>query len=140
MRTVKTISIIICMIIAVLSATSLYATEYLIGIKAWYANWEPGIKGIGDKFNDTGFQHLETGSGWMYGPNMSILITDNLSISISYLYGNLYSKFDKAWGFTSILGEDMREDLSGNVTTERQDLDCALSYRMTPLLRIFAGY
>jgi hypothetical protein len=136
----KKIAILFSIFSLLISPLTSFALDYLIGAKAWYASWEPGIKGIGEKFEDTGLQHLETGSGWMYGPNMSILFTDNLSLSISYLYGNLYSKYEKVWEYTDFIGDPYRKDFNGNATTTRQDLDVAVSYRVTQLLRIFAGY
>ncbi len=69
--------------------------EALLGAKVWYVAWNPYLKDVGEKIAPwEGWQYIEGGSGMMYGPSASLLLSDRLTFSVSYLYGVLGADYD----------------------------------------------
>ncbi len=57
--------------------------EYMAGVRAGYFAWQPFLKDIGA----SGMSDITWGTGMLYGPIFSVMFTDDLSISVSALFG-----------------------------------------------------
>ncbi len=126
----------------IVAAQPLFAAgDILIGVKAWYASWDPLYVDVGDDFPETGWQNIETGRGMLYGPSLGIGLTDNINFSVSYLFGTLRAQYQK--DYTDIAAENKTEYdyyKIGTAEVSRQDLDMALSYNTSPTFKVFAGF
>jgi hypothetical protein len=126
----------------VFTAYPLFAADnVLIGVKAWYASWDPLYVDVGDSFPETGWQHLETGTGMLYGPSLGFSISDRINLSVSFLFGTLRTQYQKE--YTAIPSEDIVEYYYykiGKAEISRQDLDVALSYNVSQTFKVFAGF
>ncbi|MCX8125303.1 MAG: hypothetical protein N3F66_14235 [Spirochaetes bacterium] len=60
------------------------AAEYMAGIRTGYFAWQPFLKDI----SASGMNDIKWGTGILYGPIFSIMLTDDFSISVSTLFGN----------------------------------------------------
>lgn len=131
----------LAIIIIILLFSCVYSFEILTGVKVGYLGWRPYLEEIGEKLEYTGWQHLETGSGLMYGPNLSLIFGKRFSLSASFLYGQLSSRYDVTYSavFPGEPGSS-EYDLIGMVRIWRGDLDIALSYNIIRYLRVFAGF
>jgi len=136
----KTCFIIITALLIPFITKPSHAVEALIGAKVWYVSWRPYLIDVGEKIAPwEGWQHIEGGSGMMYGPSASLLITDRLTFSVSYLYGELGAQFNA--NYTEADEGDLREyHFSGYARTIRHDLDSALSYSLSQNFKVFAGF
>lgn len=113
----------------------------LIGVKGWYASWDPLYVDVGDSFPETGWQHLETGKGMLYGPSLGVSLSDRINLSVSYLFGTLQTQYEK--GYTATPSWDINKYefyKIGKAEVSRQDLDIALSYNTTQTFKVFAGF
>ncbi len=129
----KRITICLMMAVALLAFSPLYALDYIVGAKGGYFYWEPVTK----QFNVAGFQDIDRGSGALYGPIFSVILTPDLSLAVSGLMGEQGTDWQ-----TSHKLNERGQYVSGNYafTAKRYDLDSALSYRLGESLKIFAGY
>jgi len=136
----KTCFIVITALLIPFVSKSSHAVEALIGAKVWYVSWRPYLIDVGEKIAPwEGWQHIKGGSGMMYGPSASLLITDRLTFSVSYLYGELGADYNVK--STELEGGGLREyHYSGYARTIRHDLDSALSYALLQNLKVFAGF
>lgn len=129
MKKIYALLLTVCFMVLSLPAFSM---EYIVGARGGYFMWDSWIKELAEQFNDMG-----TGSGVLYGPVASILFTEDLSLSVSGLFGNQN---------TSGISKDIPQDADQNKTvkynfdTFRMDIDSALSYRVAENIKIFAGY
>jgi long-subunit fatty acid transport protein len=137
----KTINILIITMLLVFSGGASFAMEIIAGAKVWYANWMPWLRDAGQTAEDRyfGFQNVETGGGWMYGVSASMRFTENLSLSVSYLYGMLDSSYEHE-DRAMLSDGDTEFYQTGTAEITRQDLDTALNYSVTSWLKIFIGY
>lgn len=137
----KTIIVLIITMLLVFSGGTSFAMELIAGAKVWYANWVPWLRDVGQTAEDRyfGFQNIETGGGWMYGLSASVRFTENLSLSVSYLYGVLDSSYEHE-DRGIIGGEDIEFYQTGTAEITRQDLDTALNYSVASWLKVFIGY
>jgi len=108
------------------------AADLLLGLRGGYFMWDPYLKDVNNQFQD-----METGSGALYGPVASILLTDDLSLSFSGLIGK-QSGGGVSQGVDR--GGGSSQDIQFNFDVFRVDLDGALSYRLTDNFKLFAGY
>jgi hypothetical protein len=83
----KRITIISMAFLILFASVPLFALEFIVGAKAGYYVWQPYLKEI------EGFEDVDRGDGVLYGPILSLLITENLSFSIAALTG----KQSKHW-------------------------------------------
>jgi len=113
------------------SFTTASAAEYLIGVRGGYFIWDPYLKDLTSMF-----ENMDTGSGALYGPVASVILTDDLSISISGLFGSQVGE-GKTEGIPN--GSEY-QDLKFSFNTLRIDIDSALSYRLGENIKIFGGY
>jgi len=123
--------VLITITFTAVSIQSVSAAEYLVGVRGGYFIWDPWLKDLAPLFEE-----METGSGALYGPVASVLLTEDLSMSFSGLFG-------------SQTGEGITEDIPDSADYQtlkysfnifRMDLDAALSYRVMENFKIFAGY
>jgi long-subunit fatty acid transport protein len=115
----------------VFNSSSASATDFLIGLRGGYFIWEPWIKDVADFFGE-----MDSGNGVLYGPVASVMLTDNLTLSFSGLFGSQQGEG---------LSEDIPRgtqymDVKFGFKVFRMDIDGALSYRLTDNFKIFAGY
>ncbi len=113
----------------------LSAADYIIGAKVWYTYWNPYLKDMAKLAKEEGWQDIDGGTGMMYGPSAAIMITERLSVSVSYLYGMLNAHYESEFTYNN-----RDYDYSGKAETKRHDLDCALSYVVTGSFKLFAGF
>ncbi len=121
-----------------IGATPLFPMEYIVGARGGYFIWDHYIKDIGP----TSVEDIGDGDGILYGPILSMLFTPDLSLSASGLFGRQKaadSIYDKIVQSTDSLSF-ARVTSSFQFTTDRIDLDGALSYRLFEYFRVFAGY
>jgi hypothetical protein len=127
----KSLGIILIVIFAAVPAFSL---DFIAGVKAGYYVWEPYLKDI----DANNFDEIDKGEGFLTGPVVSILITENLSLSLTALYG-------KQTTHCSTLN-DYQADIDRYITgvssfeSRRLDLDGAISYSILRYIKVFAGY
>lgn len=119
-----------------ITGSHLYAMDFIVGAKAGYFVWVPYFQ----EMKGSGIEELETGSGVLYGPAVSIIINDDISFSGVMLYGkqSTYWKNDqtpKNFGSDNIVS-------TGTFYSEiqRVDVDSVLSYRFAEQLKLFIGY
>jgi hypothetical protein len=119
-----------------LCAAPLAAMDVLVGVKAAYVGWHPFLIDVGENLPSAGWEYLEEGSGLMYGPNAAVMLTDRVNLSVSYLYGNLNSSYQKQYYNSD---QNVTNNFTGRVEIVRQDLDAALSFSLSPSFKIFIG-
>lgn len=127
---------LVLIILILLVSSYSFAMDFLVGAKAGYFVWVPYFQ----EMNGSGIEELETGSGVLYGPAASVIITDDISFSGVMLYGkqSTYWKNDqtpKVFGTQSIVS-------TGTFYSEiqRVDVDSVLSYRLAEQVKLFVGY
>lgn len=108
------------------------AMDYLLGVRGGYFIWDPFIKEVNSQFNQ-----METGSGALYGPVASMILTEDLSLSFSGLFGR-QSGAGLSEGVPRNSGQ--YQDIKYSFDTSRNDIDGALSYRLGENVKVFAGY
>lgn len=131
-------------IVLLFTTGNTFAANIFAGGKAFYAFWDPYLKDVPGAYANaegTGWQLLDTGGGWMYGPTASVSFFDDLSISLTYLQGTLLSKLDGNWHYTESWGpREVDASAAGSATAKRQDIDAVVSYNIGSSFKIFAGY
>lgn len=115
-------------------AKSSQAMDYIVGAKGGYFVWDPYLKRVGP----SQFEQIETGSGTLYGPVLSVIFNQDFSFSFSGLFG----KQSSYWTAKNYYSDGETEPRTGTFTFEvkRIDLDSALSYRVLEKLKVFIGY
>lgn len=123
---------IMCIIIISLPSFSIGA-EYIAGVRAGYFAWQPFLKDIGA----SGMSDITWGTGILYGPLFSIIFTDDLSVSVSTLFGKQSTHWQSEMSYF-----DPSTRVTGNYQFEafRVDVDPAISYRISQYFKLFAGY
>jgi len=135
----KNIILLISISFITLFSSAVYGVEYLIGAKAWYANWDSSLKDAGKEVPWMGWQYMETGSGWLYGPNVAVIFSERVNLSVSYLYGNMQAQFEASYRATDG-GNTYDYYMVGKNEITRQDVDSALSFQMMSRLKLFLGF
>jgi len=112
------------------------AMDFILGARAGYFVWQPYFKDM----KGSGVEELDTGSGILYGPALSVILTENVTFSAVALFGKQSTYWDnenttKPFGPNTIVS-------TGNFYGEidRIDIDTALSYRVSERFKVFAGY
>ncbi len=121
-----------------LCASSAFAMDYVLGARGGFFFWRPFYK---DTPSGTGFDDMRTGHGGLYGPVVVLNFTEEVSFSVSGLFGQQVTQWH-TWnrtGFTS-KGEEYQYSSTSYVEANRYDVDSALSYAILPGLRLFLGY
>ena len=132
----KRISVIVLSIFVLSSfcLPSSSAMDYIAGVKGGYFAWDPFIKRIGVPQ----FEQIDTGTGVLYGPIFSILFNQDISFSVTGLFGTQST----SWTSENFLQDSTNEPTTGTYTLDmdRIDVDSALSYRLSDNFKIFIGY
>ena len=128
--------IILAAIMYCFISVPLFAVNFMVGAKSGYFLWKPFFKGI----PGGGFESVEKGDGILNGPILSLIITQDISISCAALFGKQSEYWsdhntDKLFGnsFISSTGT-FYSDMN------RIDVDSAISYRLIRGLKFIAGY
>lgn len=111
----------------------LHAVDFIIGAKGGYFVWKPYFEDIGGFFDN-----IDTGTGVLYGPVISILFTEDISLSIAGLTGIQSTHW--TMDFEQEGDPDDIRAATSYWKSERYDVDTALSYRVMPQIKIFLGY
>lgn len=112
----------------------LFALEFIVGAKAGYYVWQPYLEDI------QGFEDVDRGDGVLYGPIVSLLVTENLSFSVAALTGKQSKHWSEDYGVQSTGTVTYVSRGANYLDVSRTDIDTALSYRLTERLKIIAGY
>ena len=78
----KTKKILISALLIVIFSIPASAMNFIVGAKGGYSVWQPYFKDVGGFF-----ENIETGTGVLYGPVLSAIITEDLSFSLAGLTG-----------------------------------------------------
>jgi hypothetical protein len=119
-------------LLAVFSAPA-GAVEFVAGAKGGYFLWKPYFEDIGGFF-----EGIDRGNGVLYGPAVSVIFTEDISLSVVGFTG-LQTTF---WSM-DFKEEGSPDDVRAATYTwesDRYDIDAALSYSLMPSLKVFAGY
>ncbi|TAL39841.1 MAG: hypothetical protein EPN93_00445 [Spirochaetes bacterium] len=118
-------------------ASPVFAMDYIIGAKGGYFTWVPYVKEI----KGSGMSAIDKGDGVLYGPVLSLMPTQDISISVAALFGKQSTYW---YSPTSIIdnGPGNQAYSSGTyyMTANRIDIDSAISYRVSESFKIFAGF
>jgi hypothetical protein len=113
-----------------------HALDAILGVKSGYFVWRPYFVDM----EGSGIEDVDEGTGFLYGPVVSLGLTDKLSFSFVGLYG----KQSTYWDMNNTKMELGTTDAiaTGTVWAEmtRLDLDSALNYDVFENLKIFVGY
>lgn len=109
---ITSISFILIFFIA---QTALHAADLSVGATGWYTAWD---------FEWDGTDKIEYDPGFLYGPVLSLAMTQDLSLSFVFLYGE----------FTQVMDEYNEE-----MDLERYDSDLTMNYRISNYFKLFAG-
>jgi hypothetical protein len=108
------------------------AVDYILGAKGGYFIWDPWFKEFGGAMS-----YMKKGDGALYGPVASVMFTQDLSFSMSGLFGKQSAHWQSE-DFTYKSNEINYRESSFDI--KRIDVDAALSYRLSEYFKIFAGY
>lgn len=97
-----------------ISQTALHAADFSVGATTWYTAWD---------YKDDADTGIEYDPAFLYGPVLSLTMSDDLSLSFVFLYGQ----------FTMNIENDPPMDLN------RYDSDLTLNYRIRNNFKLFAG-
>ena len=113
----------------------LMAADYIVGAKGGYFVWRPFLRDIP---GPGGFSTLESGTGALAGPIFGIAFTDDITLSVSGLFGQQTAQ----WSMGNMYNEKegKYESTTSYMQEQRYDIDTALSYQVIRGLRLFVGY
>lgn len=110
------INLLACFILlSLVTQTNLKAADLSIGAAAWYTAWD---------FEWDGTDKIEYDPGFLYGPVLSLTMTQDISLSFVFLYGE----------FTQVM-----EEYDEEIILKRYDSDFAVNYRLGNFFKLFAG-
>ena len=110
------------------------AMDYIIGAKGGYYVWRPFLRDI----PGSSFSTLESGTGALAGPIFGISFTNDITLSVSGLFGQQTAQWST--GNTYNEKEGKYESTTSYMQEQRYDIDTALSYQVIQGLRLFVGY
>ena len=130
----KKITVLSAVLTLLFSAVPLIGADYIIGAKGGYFVWRPFLCDIpGNEFST-----LESGTGALAGPILGIAFTDDITLSVSGLFGQQTAQW--SMGNTFNEEEGKYESTTSYMQEQRYDIDTALSYQVIPGMRVFIGY
>lgn len=123
----------LCIICSLALPSISMGADYMVGVRAGYFAWQPFLKDIGA----SGMNDISWGTGMLYGPIFSIMVTDDLSLSVSALFGKQSTHWQSEFSYFNSTTR-----VTGNYQFEafRGDVDSAISYRISQYFKVFAGY
>lgn len=126
----KRILIVLFLVFVVTAPVS--ALDFIVGAKAGYYGWEPFLK----ELSGSGFSEIDVGTGVLYGPVFSVLLTPDVSLSLAALTGIQSTH----WSAQYDPYESYYLAATYFFESRRTDVDSALSYRIMQNLKLFLGY
>ncbi len=108
----------------------------MLGAKSGYYIWEPMFS----ELQGGGLEEIDKGDGLLYGPVASLMLNDELSLSLSLLTGKQTKYFSEHNKYKLWKGSYSTYTGTYNVEFKRTDIDSALSYRLMKGIKIIAGY
>jgi hypothetical protein len=130
----KKLTVLSAVLTLFFSAVPLMGADYIIGAKGGYFVWRPFLCDI----PGGGFSTLESGTGALAGPVLGIAFTEDITLSVSGLFGQQTAQWNMGNTFNEKYGE--YESTTSYMQEQRYDIDTALSYQIIPGMRIFIGY
>ncbi len=125
-------------VIFLLCTTSVFAIDYVLGARAGFFFWRPFYK---DMPSGTGLDDIRTGHGGLYGPILAVNFTEQITLSVSGLFGQQTTQWHTWDGYNvSNEGTQYQYSRTSYVEANRYDVDSALSYALIRGLHIFIGY
>ncbi len=117
-------------------SVNIYSMSFMLGAKSGYYIWKPMFS----ELEGGGLEQVDRGDGLLYGPVASLMMSDDLSLTVSFLTGKQTKYFSehnlyKSWGGGT-------EHFTGtyNIEFKRTDIDTALSWRLIKGFKLIAGY
>lgn len=110
------------------------AMDYIIGAKGGYFVWKPFLSDI----SGSEFSTLESGTGALAGPFLGIAFTNDITLSLSGLFGQQTAQWSMGNRYNEKDGK--YESTTSYMQEQRYDIDTALSYQVIQGVRLFAGY
>lgn len=132
----KRLALVIFLILICSACSSAFAVEFIVGAKAGYYVWVPYFRDM----TGSGIEDIDSGSGVLYGPVISILFTPDISLSVAGLTGNQFTQWTSDDETKDWMAKDSIVNGTYNVTIRRTDIDSALNYRLSENFKVFAGY
>ena len=129
--------LLVILILAPSIAAPAFAMDVMVGAKAGYYIWSPFYK---DGVGASGMNDIDYGAGVLAGPIFSLLITSDLTFSLAGLAGRQSTHWQTK--FKEYDFESGNKNISGGYYFDalRIDIDTALSYRISDIVKVFAGY
>jgi hypothetical protein len=128
------LTIVLLMACSVLSPAA--AMDFIVGAKSGYYVWVPYFKDM----RGGGIEDIDQGSGVLYGPVFSILITPDISFSLAGLTGIQSTYWNSNDEMKDWQAKPSRVNGTYYVNIRRTDIDSALSYRLSENFKVFLGY
>lgn len=119
-------------IIILFVSVPVFAVDFIVGAKAGYYAWDPYIKDV----PGSGFSEIDMGVGILYGPVISVLFTENISLSLAGLMGVQSAH----WLSKVASHESYYTTGTFYFESRRTDIDAALNYRILQNFKVFLGY
>ena len=132
MKKSKTVwSLILALVMTGALASSLAASG--VGAVVWYAKWDPAWDDMmkNPDIEGTSGNYFEMDPSWMYGPTLSLDITDTWKISTTALFGN----YEYRSGYTDSTGK--KRVFEGKEF--KWDSDLTLQYKYSSYMFFFGG-
>jgi len=76
--------------LVVFTLSPVFALDFMVGAKSGYYVWVPYFRDM----KGSGIEDIDSGSGVLYGPVVSVLITPDLSLSVAGLFGSQFTLQD----------------------------------------------
>jgi len=115
--------------------TPAFSLDFIVGARGGYYVWKPYLQ----EMEGSGIEEIGDGTGVLYGPAISVIFNEAFTFSSTVLFGRQSTYWsnddlEKEWGGTKISNGTFFAE------TNRIDVDSALSYRLSRLFKLFAGY
>lgn len=125
------------LMVTVMVTTSGFST-IIVGAKGGYFVWNPFLKDLLSEMSAMAGRDMgdvKKGTGVLAGPVFSVSLTDDLSLSVSGLFGIQ----DSQWKDDVVSGSNF-EHSTNSFHEKRYDIDSAINYILTSNIKLFAGY
>jgi len=102
-------------LLLIIPLTSLHAVDLSVGATTWYTAWD---------YKDDADSGVTYDPTFLYGPVLSLTMTNDLSLAFVLLYGKFTMNFNSG---------------SDSIDLNRYDSDLTINYRISNYLKLFAG-
>lgn len=127
--------VVIINFVLVLSSAA-YPLDINAGLSLWYAKWSPHWENeFRDVFADESSEksHFNMENTYLYGPVVSIGLTDRLSLAANFLYGKYEASCIKMWY------EGAPRVIQAKMEIDKYDSDILFSYSLFRNIQLFFG-